>query len=91
MLNVIPITSKTPKIVVFDCVLPIDRVAVEFQFGRCITITAILLCSNFLMLAYDLFDDLSASLAYLQSPVDGSGLVSPSLLWNHSDNITMVS
>ena len=43
-----------------------------------------------LSLSYNLFDDLSAAISYIQSPVDGSGLVAPTLVWNHSDNVTVV-
>lgn len=43
-----------------------------------------------LALSYDLFDDLSLSISYLQSPVDGSGVVAPTLSWNHSDNVSVV-
>lgn len=40
--------------------------------------------------SYSLQDDLSASLAYLQSPVDGSGSVAASVTWNQSDNVTIL-
>lgn len=43
-----------------------------------------------LSLGYQLLDDLSAGIAYLQSPVDGSGVVAPTLTWNHSDAVTLV-
>ncbi len=41
-------------------------------------------------MSYDVQDDLSATLAYIQSPVDGSGLVAPTFTWNHSDNVTIL-
>lgn len=43
-----------------------------------------------LVVGYDLFDDLSGALSYLQSPVDGSGLVAAAFTWNHSDNVTVI-
>lgn len=43
-----------------------------------------------LSLSYDVFDDLSFMVAYIQSPVDGSGLIAPGFNWNYSDNVTIV-
>jgi hypothetical protein len=42
------------------------------------------------IVSYDVFDDLSASLSWLQSPVDASGLVGLGVVWNHSDNVTVL-
>jgi len=41
-------------------------------------------------MSYNVQDDLSAAVAYIQSPVDGSGMVAPTFTWNHSDNITLL-
>jgi hypothetical protein len=43
-----------------------------------------------LVLSAELFDDLSAAVSYLQSPVDGSGMVAPAFTWVQSDMLTMV-
>ncbi|MCA9605564.1 MAG: hypothetical protein KC619_08220 [Myxococcales bacterium] len=40
--------------------------------------------------SYDLQEDLSGSLAYIQSPVDGSGSVAASFTWTQSDNATII-
>lgn len=42
-----------------------------------------------LVLSYDPFTDLTATLTTLVSPVDGSGLVSPGLKWVVSDRVTL--
>ncbi len=41
-------------------------------------------------LSYQLLDDIAASLGYIQSLVDGSGVITPTLSWNQSDNVTIV-
>ncbi len=43
-----------------------------------------------LALGMELVDELAAALSYLQSPVDGSGLVSLAFTYNHSDNVTVI-
>lgn len=43
-----------------------------------------------LVLSAELYDDLSASVSYLQSPVDGSGTIAPSFSWNYSENVTIL-
>ena len=43
-----------------------------------------------LVMSYPIQDDFTGSIAYIQSPVDGSGMVSPTFTWNHSDNVTLV-
>ncbi len=43
-----------------------------------------------LALSYDILYDLSASLSYVQSPVDGSGMVAGTLTWFQSDAVTLV-
>lgn len=42
-----------------------------------------------LVLSGELIDDLSASLSYLQSPIDGSGMIAPGLVWTQSDLTTL--
>ena len=44
-----------------------------------------------LVIGYDLTDELAGALTYIQSPVDGSGMVAPAVTWNHSDNVTLVA
>ena len=44
-----------------------------------------------LVLSAPLFDDLSAAVSYIQSPVDGSGLVAPTFTWIASDMFTLVA
>ncbi|MDH5491877.1 MAG: hypothetical protein OEY14_07980 [Myxococcales bacterium] len=44
-----------------------------------------------LILGTELLDDLMAGLTYIQSPIDGSGLLSPTLSWSHSDNVTVLA
>jgi len=41
-------------------------------------------------LSYPLFADLTAALSYIQSPVDGSGLLAPTLSWWASDIVTVI-
>lgn len=43
-----------------------------------------------LALGYSFDDALAGALTYLQSPVDGSGLVGLAFTWNHSDNVTII-
>ena len=43
-----------------------------------------------LVLSTELADELSAAIAYYQSPVDGSGMVAPAMTWIASDILTMV-
>lgn len=43
-----------------------------------------------LALSYDLFEDLAGTLAYIQSPVDGSGMVAGTFVWTQSDAVTLV-
>jgi hypothetical protein len=43
-----------------------------------------------LALSAELFDDFSAAVSYLQSPVDGSGSVAPSFTWNYSESVTFL-
>lgn len=43
-----------------------------------------------LALSTDLLDDLSAGVSYLQSPVDGSGMVTTSFTWVTSDMLTLL-
>ncbi len=43
-----------------------------------------------LVASYDPFSDSTASLTAIMSPVDGSGLVSPSLTWTMSDRASLV-
>ena len=44
-----------------------------------------------LSLSYPISDEVSASVSYLQSPTDGSGTVAPTVVWNHSDNVTIAA
>ncbi|HHH26923.1 MAG TPA: hypothetical protein ENK57_01040 [Polyangiaceae bacterium] len=41
-------------------------------------------------LSYAVQEDLSLTLAYIQSPVDGSGLIAPTFTWTQSDNVTIL-
>ena len=43
-----------------------------------------------LVLSAELFDDLSGAVSYLQSPVDGSGMVAPSFTWSASESVTLL-
>lgn len=43
-----------------------------------------------LSLSAELFDDLSAAMAWFQSPVDGSGMVSTGFTWVQSDTLTLL-
>ena len=43
-----------------------------------------------LVLSYPIQNDFIGALSYIQSPVDGSGMVSPTFTWNQSDNLTLV-
>lgn len=43
-----------------------------------------------LVLSAELFDDFSGAVSYLQSPVDGSGMVAPSFSWNASESLTLL-
>lgn len=43
-----------------------------------------------LVLSAELFDDFSGAVSYLQSPVDGSGMIAPSFTWNASESITLL-
>ena len=40
--------------------------------------------------SYSLQDDLSGAIAYIQSPVDGSGTAGATFTWNQSDNVTIL-
>lgn len=42
-----------------------------------------------LALSAELSDALSASVGYIQSPVDGSGLISPTFIWDHSESVSL--
>jgi hypothetical protein len=44
-----------------------------------------------LSLSSDLFDDLSGAVSYIQSPTDGSGMISTALTWTQSDVLTIVA
>ncbi len=43
-----------------------------------------------LVLSAELFDDFSGAVSYLQSPVDGSGMVAPSFTWTASESVTLI-
>ena len=43
------------------------------------------------VLSYDLADTVSGSLTSLVSPIDGSGLVAPSITFNYSDTVTLLA
>jgi hypothetical protein len=43
-----------------------------------------------LVLSSELSDEVSGAVSWLQSPVDGSGIVSTSFTWTQSDNLTLV-
>ena len=44
-----------------------------------------------LVVSYDLLDPLTGALTFLQSPVDGSGILAPTLTWTYSDGVTLVA
>ncbi|MGE3630986.1 MAG: hypothetical protein AB7P00_13875, partial [Sandaracinaceae bacterium] len=43
-----------------------------------------------LAVSYTFIDELSGGLSYIQSPVDGSGVVGLGLTWDHSDNVVIL-